>query len=193
MVQWTTRRSPWRWHLQLRPAARTDCGSQGLDNLAATRAKTSLPIIGIIKRDLTDSLVRITPFIEDVHGLASGGADIIAYDATQRQRPVPTAELVRAIQDAGRIAMADCATIEDARHALAEIDPVSPAAKSQSNWQSRCQIRQGSRPEADEQQAKCYKVREGIEFASRDFFSITTIVNRGCAISVPIQRKVGEL
>ena len=93
---------------------------EGLDNLTATRPRTSLPIIGIIKRDLADSPVRITPFIEDVHGLASGGADIIAYDATQRQRPVPTAELVRVIQGAGRIAMADCARIEDAQRALAE-------------------------------------------------------------------------
>ena len=93
---------------------------EGLDNLAATRPKTSLPIIGIIKQNLADSPVRITPHIEDVHGLALAGADIIAYDATQRHRPVPTADLARTIQDTGRIAMADCATIEDARRALAE-------------------------------------------------------------------------
>ncbi len=88
---------------------------EGLDNLAATRTVTALPIIGLVKRDLGDSPVRITPFLDDVRGLARHRADIIAYDATQRPRPVPTAELVAEIHSAGKIAMADCATLEDAR------------------------------------------------------------------------------
>lgn len=91
---------------------------EGLDNLAAVRAKTALPIIGIVKRDLPETPVRITPYHEDVAGLAKNGADIIAYDATQRPRPVPTGDLVRAIKDAGKLAMADCATVADAKTAL---------------------------------------------------------------------------
>jgi N-acylglucosamine-6-phosphate 2-epimerase len=93
---------------------------EGLDNLAATRPLTKLPIIGIVKRDLNDSEVRITPFLEDVAGLAELGADIIAYDATQRPRPVPTADIVAAIKAAGKLAMADAATLADGEQALAE-------------------------------------------------------------------------
>lgn len=93
---------------------------EGLDNLAATRPATALPIIGLVKRDLDDSPVRITAFLDDVRGLAKLGTDIIAYDATQRPRPVSTDELVAEIHAAGKIAMADCATLEDARTARAQ-------------------------------------------------------------------------
>ncbi|NKB51121.1 MAG: putative N-acetylmannosamine-6-phosphate 2-epimerase [Rhizobiaceae bacterium] len=93
---------------------------EGLDNLAATRSLTELPIIGIVKRDLADSEVRISPFRQDIVDLAELGADIIAYDATQRPRPEPTAQLVEQIKQSGKIAMADCATLADAKQALSE-------------------------------------------------------------------------
>ena len=93
---------------------------EGLDNLAAVRPLTRLPIIAIVKRDVDASPVRITPFPEDVTALAAAGADVIAYDATQRARPAPTAALAKAIAGAGKIAMADCARLEDGRQALAE-------------------------------------------------------------------------
>ena len=93
---------------------------EGLDNLKAIRPKTQLPVIGIIKYDLTDSPVRITPYLEDVERLADCGADIIAYDATDRPRPVSCADLVQTIHARGCIAMADCATLEDARRAVAD-------------------------------------------------------------------------
>ena len=93
---------------------------EGLDNLAAVRKVTALPIIGIVKRDLDTSPVRITPFLEDVAALAEAGADIIAYDATRRPRPVDSAALVEAINATGKIAMADCARLEDGQQALRE-------------------------------------------------------------------------
>lgn len=62
---------------------------EGVANLQATRAVVSVPIIGIVKRDLEDSPVRITAYIEDVDALAQAGADIIAIDGTDRPRPVP--------------------------------------------------------------------------------------------------------
>lgn len=46
---------------------------EGLNNLKATRELISVPIIGIIKRDLPDTPVRITPFLEDVDAGAGGG------------------------------------------------------------------------------------------------------------------------
>ena len=47
---------------------------EGVANLQATRAVVSVPIIGIVKRDLEDSPVRITAYIEDVDALAQAGA-----------------------------------------------------------------------------------------------------------------------
>ena len=83
---------------------------EGINNLRAVRQIVTLPIIGIIKRDLTDSPVRITPYAEDVDALAQAGADIIAIDGTDRVRPVTVRELVARIHHHGLIAMADCSS-----------------------------------------------------------------------------------
>lgn len=90
---------------------------EGIANLRALRPLTDAPVIGLIKRDLPDSPVRITPFLDDITALAAAGADIVAFDATDRPRPMPVAEQVAAIHAAGRIAMADCATLAEARAA----------------------------------------------------------------------------
>lgn len=86
---------------------------EGIANLQATRAQVSLPIIGILKRDLDDSPVRITPFSEDVDALAQAGADIIAIDGTDRERPVSVAALVARIHHHGLLAMTDCSSVDD--------------------------------------------------------------------------------
>jgi putative N-acetylmannosamine-6-phosphate epimerase len=90
------------------------------DYVHAVRQATDRPIIGLVKRDLKTSPVRITPFIEDVDALAQAGADIIAYDATSRERPVATRTLIERIHAAGKIAMADCSVLADAERALTE-------------------------------------------------------------------------
>ncbi|STJ09087.1 N-acetylmannosamine-6-phosphate 2-epimerase [Escherichia coli] len=74
---------------------------EGVANLQATRAVVSVPIIGIVKRDLEDSPVRITAYIEDVDALAQAGADIIAIDGTDRPRPVPVETLLARIHHHG--------------------------------------------------------------------------------------------
>lgn len=86
---------------------------EGIENVKAVRSKVTVPIIGIIKRDLADSDIRITPFIEDVIALAQAGADIIAIDATHRSRPVPVKELIDAIHNAGCVVMADCSNFDE--------------------------------------------------------------------------------
>lgn len=83
------------------------------------RAATDAPIIGLIKRDLDDSPVRITPFLDDVKALAEAGADIIAFDATDRVRPASVIALAQAVRDTGKLSMADCSCVEDGRQALA--------------------------------------------------------------------------
>ena len=90
---------------------------EGLANVRAVRAMTRAPIIGLIKRDLDDSPVRITPFVQDALDLAAAGVDIIAFDATDRPRPAPVEELLAAIHGASLLAMADCATAAEGRSA----------------------------------------------------------------------------
>lgn len=90
---------------------------EGVSNVAAVAAACSLPIIGLVKRDLADTPVRITPWIEDVTALAEAGATIIAFDATDRTRPVSIKDLIEAAHAQGRRAMADIATIAEARNA----------------------------------------------------------------------------
>lgn len=87
--------------------------------VAAVRARTRAPIIGIVKQDRADTAVRITPLAEQAIALAEAGADMVAFDATRRPRPVAIEALIAAIKSRGRLAMADCSDLEDARAALA--------------------------------------------------------------------------
>ena len=86
---------------------------EGVDNLKATRPTVNVPIIGIVKRDLPDSPVRITPFLQDIEDLAHAGADIIAVDGPPRPRPVDIESAVKKIHEMGCLAMADCSNLEE--------------------------------------------------------------------------------
>lgn len=74
-----------------------------------------LPIIGIVKRNYPDSDIYITPTMKEVNELLETGCEMIALDATDRTRPngEKIEDLVKAIHDAGRLAMADCSTLEE--------------------------------------------------------------------------------
>ena len=99
------------------------CGGlriEGANNIRAVRKVTKLPIIGIIKNDLSNYSIRITPLIKDVEKISKSGADIIAYDATNRKRPCSTLKIVNKIKESNCIAMADCSNLEDAVNAIKE-------------------------------------------------------------------------
>ncbi|NRA89150.1 MAG: putative N-acetylmannosamine-6-phosphate 2-epimerase, partial [Rhizobiales bacterium] len=91
---------------------------EGVENLKAVSSIIKLPIIGLVKHDLKNAPIRITPFIEDVQALAKNGANIIAYDATDRLRPTTTTALVNEIKNLNCLAMADCASLADAKNAI---------------------------------------------------------------------------
>jgi len=76
-------------------------------------AKVDIPVVGIVKRELRDSAVRITPLLADVDALCAAGATVVAVDATQRVRPVPVALLLQRIRQGQCGAMADCASLSD--------------------------------------------------------------------------------
>lgn len=86
---------------------------EGIENLKAVRKVVNIPIIGIVKRDLPDSPVRITPFLKDVEDLAAAGADIIAFDGTNRVRPTTIEATVKHIKELGCLAMADCSNFTE--------------------------------------------------------------------------------
>lgn len=89
---------------------------QGVDAMRAVRARVDLPIVGLIKRRYPEFEPYVTPTFAEVAAVAAAGAAIVAFDATGRPHPegatVPA--LVDAIHAAGCVAMADCATADDA-------------------------------------------------------------------------------
>ncbi|HEY8312922.1 MAG TPA: N-acetylmannosamine-6-phosphate 2-epimerase [Candidatus Baltobacteraceae bacterium] len=88
---------------------------QGAANLAAVRARVRVPIVGIVKRAYDGFEPYITPTLHEVREIVDAGAEIVAFDATARQRPggITTAGLVEAIHAAGALAMADCSDEAD--------------------------------------------------------------------------------
>ncbi|NOI65722.1 N-acetylmannosamine-6-phosphate 2-epimerase [Vibrio sp. 99-8-1] len=90
---------------------------EGVANVMAVAQAVTIPIIAIVKRDLDDSPVRITPYDKDVKALAEAGATIIAFDATDRERPESRDHIATAIKNSGCFAMADCSCFEDGQWA----------------------------------------------------------------------------
>lgn len=78
-----------------------------------------IPIIGLWKQVLADYPVYITPRIEDAIAVIEAGADIVAIDATERDRPVGLGDLIGAIQERGKLVMADIDSLSSARGAIA--------------------------------------------------------------------------
>jgi len=102
--------------------ASVDGGAVGLrindqQNVYNVKKKLNVPVIGIKKRKIKNSNIIITPLSEDINSLADSGADIIAFDATFRERPVEIATLIDLIHKKKCIAMADCSNIEEALNA----------------------------------------------------------------------------
>jgi N-acylglucosamine-6-phosphate 2-epimerase len=77
----------------------------------------NIPIIGLWKQTNLNSEVYITPRFEDAFAVSEAGADIIAIDATLRQRPnqEKISEIITQIQQKlGKLVMADIDTFDNA-------------------------------------------------------------------------------
>lgn len=94
---------------------------EGANNIAHVRQNTIVPIVGLTKSKLVPEKdwtkhVYITPTFEDATDIAEAGADIIAIDATDRQRPggVTVAQLIDRIhKELHKPVWADCSTLAD--------------------------------------------------------------------------------
>lgn len=106
------------------------CASQGVtavrvDNPQRIRAvRKLLPdilIVGLWKKTLPNSVVRITPQLKDALAILEAGADLVAIDATARKRP--DGETVVSIisgvhKNADRAVIADIDTYDNASRAV---------------------------------------------------------------------------
>jgi len=95
--------------------------ANGADDIAAIRAVTALPIIGIAKVWDDRFPVYITPGFAQAAEIAGAGADIIGLDATPRARDgEPVGDLIGRIRGKlGKEVFADIATLEEGRAAHA--------------------------------------------------------------------------
>ena len=102
----------------------------GVRDVKNAKKLFNVPVIGITKPETIPAnykeIVYITPNIKDVLDLVNAGADIIAFDGTQRKRPndEKLKDLIKYIHINKKIAMADISTTEEgikAREAGADI------------------------------------------------------------------------
>jgi N-acylglucosamine-6-phosphate 2-epimerase len=61
--------------------------TEGPAEVRAIKDAVAVPVIGLLKRDMSDSPVRITASLDDARAVADAGADVVAVDATLRPRP----------------------------------------------------------------------------------------------------------
>lgn len=92
-----------------------------VDDIVAIKKEVSLPVIGIIKAVYEDSDIYITPTLSEVRDLITTKCEVIALDATFRERPngERLEDLVKYIREnaPGIEIMADCSTFEEAKAA----------------------------------------------------------------------------
>ena len=89
--------------------------AQSKEDILEIERVCDLPVIGIVKRNYDDSEIYITPTMKEIEELLETNCEIIALDATDRIRPnhEKVTDLVNRIHEAGRLAMADCSTVEE--------------------------------------------------------------------------------
>ena len=88
------------------------------ENVAAVRAVSKKPIIGINKLPSDEWDVYITPTFEAARAVVTAGADIVALDATSRPRPEALERLIERIHaELGVPVMADIGSVEEGLHA----------------------------------------------------------------------------
>jgi N-acylglucosamine-6-phosphate 2-epimerase len=118
---------------------------EGSDNIAYIRPHVNVPIVGLTKSHLVAPDQRLrTPYITSTFAeaklIAESGADIVAFDATQRERPdkITVKEMIRRIHtELNKPVWADVSTLEEgmaACHAGADIISTTLAGYTQETY-----------------------------------------------------------
>lgn len=123
--------------------------ANGVEDVAAIRAVTKLPIIGISKVWNERFPVYITPGFEDAARIAEAGADIIGIDATPRPRDgEPVERLIARIRDElAKEVFADIATLDEGKAAHAY--GATYVATTLSGYTEETAARRGEGPDLD--------------------------------------------
>jgi N-acylglucosamine-6-phosphate 2-epimerase len=91
----------------------------GVRDVKNAKRLFDVPVIGLTKPNVIPKnwkeIVYITPTVKDVIDLVEAGADIVAFDGTQRPRPQKEkcSDLIKYIHINRRLAMADISTLEE--------------------------------------------------------------------------------
>lgn len=92
-----------------------------IEDIHAIKQEVDLPIIGIIKKDYPGTDIYITPTMKEVDALVEEGVDIIAMDATSQLRlnhqTIDEFFKEVKIKYPQQLFMADCSTVQEAKHA----------------------------------------------------------------------------
>lgn len=90
--------------------------AQGVEDIIEIKKVTNLPVIGIIKRNYEDSPIYITPTKKEINELLTTKCEMIAIDATNRNRPnnENLKELINYIKSNNVLVMADVSNYEEA-------------------------------------------------------------------------------
>jgi N-acylglucosamine-6-phosphate 2-epimerase len=96
--------------------------ANSVEDIREIKSRVTLPIIGIIKQVYGDCPVFITPTMAEVEALCEEGVDLIAMDATDRERPdgstiVELFPQIRA-KYPNQLFMADCSTYKEGVQAV---------------------------------------------------------------------------
>ncbi|WP_211093545.1 N-acetylmannosamine-6-phosphate 2-epimerase [Cohnella fermenti] len=86
------------------------------EDVAEIKSRTGLPVIGIWKASYSDSSVYITPTLKEAEAIAQAGADIVALDATNRERPGQErlTDIIRVLRSKYEVMlMADVSTVQE--------------------------------------------------------------------------------
>ena len=89
--------------------------AQSREDILEIRRVVDLPVIGIVKRNYPDSEIYITPTRKEADELIETGCEMVALDATQRDRPNGESlqDLIAYLHENRVLVMADCSTLEE--------------------------------------------------------------------------------
>ncbi len=91
----------------------------GVRDVKNAKKLFDVPVIGLTKPEVIppnwQEIVYITPDLNDVISLIEAGADVIAFDGTQRKRPngAKLEDLIKYVKINKRVSMADISTLEE--------------------------------------------------------------------------------
>ncbi|NHW33359.1 N-acetylmannosamine-6-phosphate 2-epimerase [Paenibacillus aceris] len=88
--------------------------TNGVHDIRSIKGAVDVPVVGLIKRDIPESDIFITPTLDEVKAILDAGADIVALDVTDREGRLDIAcELIAYVHQAGAAVMADVSTFEE--------------------------------------------------------------------------------